>query len=142
MVEAIKAKNNVKIANQYNIGEATIRRWKEKYKEELCVKETEKDNQKKKTTLKNSRKAKFSLMEKDLLDFINDQRNKKLSVGMRDIITEATKLMKIHYPNEKFSGSHGWFCRFINRANLSRRGGGYTFGEDWRGLAKFVLIHP
>ena len=102
VLEAIKTGNNCKIARDYAIDESTIRDWVKKFKEHPDVlKEMKKSRSKKR-----NRTGKFSEMEKQLLAWILEQREKKLSVNMLNIINKAKELVKQTNPGQKFSGSH------------------------------------
>lgn len=65
-------------------------------------------------------------MEKEVLKEIMERREKKLTISMKEIQMLAIDYAKKLYPGEKFTGSHGWFSRFVRRYNLSRRTATHT----------------
>lgn len=115
VIRAIQAGNNSAIAREEQIDESTIRKWKVSLKDNPAILKSET----KKT--KRNFHAKWPEMESKLNDWIDEQRDLKLAVSMNDIILEGKRLMRLMYPNERFSGSNGWFWRFTERNNLSRR---------------------
>ena len=119
VVQALKDGNNSVAARDKGVSEASVRRWKKEFKDDQNVKKALSTG--KKIRKSNKSKGRFPKMEEQLLEFIDEQRKKKLSVNMKDIIEEASRLLKILYPTSKFSGSNGWFWRFVNRNKLSRR---------------------
>jgi len=98
VMKAIHTGNNSLVARQERIDESTIRKWKSGLKDDPKIKETQKDQRKK------DFHAWWADMEKELNTWIDSQREKKVSVSMRDIITEAQRIMKIMHPSEDFSG--------------------------------------
>jgi len=62
-------------------------------------------------------------MEERLIIWIKDQRTLKLAVSMKDICSKAKEVVAEIYPQDKelFQASNGWFDKFIDRNNLSRR---------------------
>ena len=62
-------------------------------------------------------------MEQKLFEWVLEERQKKLSVSMKEISDRARIFFSECYPlaAERFSASHGWFSKFVTRFNLSRR---------------------
>ncbi len=118
-IEAVQERNNCKVARAHKISEAAVRK---------CIKNFQ--NNDKITSLRtkrrqgsNSKGCKFPEMEQKLLEYIIEQRMKKLSVSKQDIKTKALDLFKNCYPGtlEEFAASNGWFIKFLKRGHLSHR---------------------
>jgi len=119
VIEAIQERNNSKIARKYKIDESTVRKWRLEFKENKeCL-----DIEKSKKWNKGVREGKFPEMEQALVLWIANQRDQKLPVRMSDICEKAQQIFEELYPllKREFNSSHGWFCRFVKRAKLSRR---------------------
>lgn len=117
-IEAVREGNNSKVARTYKISEAAVRRCRESF-----IYNSDLQSVLGKRSKEHKATGKYPQMETLLLEWIQEQRQKKLSVCMKDIRDKAKILFAETYPEspDRFSASTGWFCRFIRRSNLSRR---------------------
>lgn len=97
---------------EFEIDERCIRRWRAE-KEELKKMPLQK-------RAKRSGTIRWPNLEKDLLQWITDQREKGLSVSTTKIRIQA-KLMARHMNIEDFKGGPAWCYRFMKRAKISVR---------------------
>jgi len=119
-VEAISNGNNSQVGRNHNVSEATVRKCIKSYKDEIEAVEGGQSASKKQTR---PRASYFPLTEAKVLEWILEQRTKKLSISMKDIMDMAIKYHAACPPEmqKEFKASRGWFCRFIERNNLTRR---------------------
>jgi len=120
-IEAVNEGNNSKVARAHGISEAAVRKCVKDFKDDQTVLSVL--NRKRKLIQSSSKGSKFPEMEQKLIEYIVEQRTKKLAVRKLDIIAKALEFHKTCYPSaqEHFSASNGWFHRFVKRANLSHR---------------------
>lgn len=133
-----------------SIGESHVRRWTD----ELLT-PAEKTRTLKKVKITTS-KAFYSDLEKDLIQWIASQREKKLSVTLKGIQDKALEIFALYkesylketnfaikqalepYNTQNFGASRGWFSRFKKRFGLSRRVGTHVASKLAEDYAKEV----
>ncbi|KAL4506728.1 hypothetical protein ABPG72_001149 [Tetrahymena utriculariae] len=108
-IHAVQLGNNVKAADLYGINEKTVRRYIAKYLNETEVKENQQKEQK--------YRPQQPGMEEKVVRWIEDQREKKKIINLKDIKQKAQEFKEKY----DFKASNGWFQRFAKRNNLSLR---------------------
>lgn len=114
-VEYAKKNSKRAASKKFRVSRSVIKRWME----------TEDDFHKLGTDAKRNkgggRRAKYPDLEKQLYEWVKEQRGLKIKVSRRLLKIKALSLRSPHDSEEEFVASEGWLSRFMKRFKLSAR---------------------
>ncbi|RWS23637.1 pogo transposable element with KRAB domain-like protein [Leptotrombidium deliense] len=117
--------NNVtKTAKQLKINESQLRRWRKLRSKFNTMKNGNEVTVRRRRLIRSDRNKfypKLPETEKLLFEYIENRREKGLSVNQREIKFEAIKINDELQERSAFSASNGWINRFLNRHDLTLR---------------------
>jgi len=122
-IYATKCRNNCEAARKYHISETAVRKCLKDFSQDKEYLEAISGETKSNKRPRYDRFGRYKEMEVSLIVWIGEQREKKLSVSMKEICQQALKIFKELYPEatEEFKASNGWFGRFCERSKITRR---------------------